>query len=156
MNKSVLAGVIGGIAVATAVGSFALLGSDPEAEDAMAEAADVAAETEVAAEASTLVSQTQPTSQQAVTQTAVVEEVCWDEVVEVPAEPRDDKAIAGTATGAVIGGALAKKLGDDNDLLTAAGAAAGAFAGRRAQREYQENRTETRVERRCGPPGSQP
>jgi uncharacterized protein YcfJ len=72
----------------------------------------------------------------------------------VQAEPRDDKAIAGTAIGAVVGGALAKELGDDSDLVTAAGAAAGAFAGRRAQREYQENQTTTTIERRCAPAGT--
>jgi uncharacterized protein YcfJ len=76
-------------------------------------------------------------------------EECWDEEVEVPAEARDDKAIAGTAAGAVIGGALADRLGDDDDLVTAAGAAAGAFLGRKAQREYQENRTTTETVRRC-------
>jgi uncharacterized protein YcfJ len=63
-------------------------------------------------------------------------------------------AIAGTAAGAVIGGALAKELGDDNDLATAAGAAAGAFFGRRAQRNRQENNTETVIERRCAPVGT--
>lgn len=76
---------------------------------------------------------------------------CWDEVVEVQATPRDKKAIAGTATGALLGGAIAKRLGDDKDLVTAAGAAAGAFAGRKLQREIQENNTTTTVERRCAP-----
>jgi uncharacterized protein YcfJ len=80
-----------------------------------------------------------------------VAEECWDEEVVVEADPRDDKAIAGTAAGAVIGGALADRLGDDDDLVTAAGAAAGAFIGRRAQRKYQENRTTTVIERRCAP-----
>jgi len=82
---------------------------------------------------------------------APVQQECWDEVVEVPAEPRDERAIAGTASGAILGGAIARKLGDDNDLLTAAGAAAGAFAGRRLQRQVQENNTTTTVERRCAP-----
>jgi uncharacterized protein YcfJ len=94
----------------------------------------------------------QPAAQPAV-QAAVAEE-CWDEEVEVPADARDDKAIAGTAAGAVIGGALAKKLGDDSDALTAAGAAAGAFFGRKAQKQYQENKTTTTIERRCAPAGT--
>jgi uncharacterized protein YcfJ len=72
----------------------------------------------------------------------------------VQADPKDDKAIAGTATGAILGGAIAKKLGDDKDLVTAAGAAAGAFAGRRLQRNIQENNTTTTIERRCAPAGT--
>jgi len=81
----------------------------------------------------------------------VVEQRCWDEEVTVQADPKDDKAIAGTAAGAVLGGAIAKRLGDDNDLATAAGAAAGALAGRRIQRRVQENNTTTVIERRCEP-----
>ena len=81
----------------------------------------------------------------------VVEQRCWDEEVVVQADPKDDRAIAGTATGAILGGAIAKRLGDDNDLATAAGAAAGAFAGRRVQRNIQENNTTTVIERRCEP-----
>lgn len=85
----------------------------------------------------------------------VVREECWDEVVEVTSEPRDDKRIAGTAVGALIGGAVAKDLGD-RDLTTAVGAAAGAVIGRRIQGRIQENRAETTtvVERRCAPAGS--
>lgn len=81
----------------------------------------------------------------------VAEQRCWDEEVTVQADPRDDKAVAGTAAGAVLGGAIAKRLGDDNDLATAAGAAAGALAGRRLQRRVQENNTTTVMERRCEP-----
>jgi len=82
-------------------------------------------------------------------QVAVSEPECWDEEVEVQAEPRDEKAIAGTAAGSLIGGALAERLGDDDDLITAAGAAAGAFIGCRAQQEFQENRTTTTTVTRC-------
>ena len=75
------------------------------------------------------------------------------------ADPKDEHRIAGTAIGAVVGGAIGKDLGD-RDLTTAAGAAAGAFIGRKIQGEVQENRadqrTTTTVERRCGPPGSAP
>jgi uncharacterized protein YcfJ len=133
MNKSMVIGVVAGIAVATAggVASYALLGQEGSTDEAS-----------LAAETATVAAQPAP-----------VEE-CWDEEVAVQAEPRDDKAIAGTAIGAVVGGALAKELGDDSDLVTAAGAAAGAFAGRRAQREYQENQTTTTIERRCAPAGT--
>jgi uncharacterized protein YcfJ len=58
----------------------------------------------------------------------------------------------------VIGGAIAKDVGDDKDLVTAAGAAAGALIGRKLQQRVQDNRadqrTTTTVERRCAPAGS--
>jgi uncharacterized protein YcfJ len=138
MNKSMVIGLVAGIAVATAggVASYALLGQNGEPDAAVAE--DTRSAQEVAAAPAR----------------APAQEECWDEEVAVQAAPRDDKAIAGTAIGAVVGGALAKELGDDSDLVTAAGAAAGAYAGRRAQREFQENQTTTTVERRCAPAGT--
>ena len=69
-------------------------------------------------------------------------------------DPKDEHAIAGTATGALLGGALAKKIGGDHDIATVAGAAAGAYLGRRTQREIQENNTTTTIERRCAPVGT--
>ena len=140
MNKSMVIGVVAGIAVATAggVASYALLGQSGEPDAAVSE--ETRSAEEVAATPTRAPAQAQ--------------EECWDEEVTVQAAPRDDKAIAGTAIGAVVGGALGKELGDDNDLVTAAGAAAGAFAGRRAQREFQENQTTTAVERRCAPAGT--
>ena len=69
-------------------------------------------------------------------------EECWDEEVQVTADPKDEHRIAGTAIGAVVGGAIGKDLGD-RDLTTAAGAAAGAFIGRKIQGEVQENRADS-------------
>lgn len=180
MNRSMLIGLVAGIGVATAGGvtAFALFGQSSEL-DAKGSAAVVEEVVEApmvleeqvtpapaaAAPAPKPVAATQrPVAQpvpqpvaQPVAQSApepVVQEECWDEEVVVQVEPKDDKAIAGTAAGAVIGGALAKKLGDDNDLATAAGAAAGGFFGRRAQRNRQENNTETVIEHRCAPAGT--
>lgn len=150
MNKSMMIGVIAGVGIAVAggVAGFTLLGStsQPDATEsellsAEDQAVEVAAHEDVhMADAAT----------GSVAETVVTEE-CWDEEVTVQADPRDEHAIAGTAAGAVIGGALADRLGDDDDLVTAAGAAAGAFLGRKAQREYQENRTTTTTVRRCAP-----
>jgi len=57
-----------------------------------------------------------------------------------------------------VGGAIAKDVGDDKDLVTAAGAAAGALIGRRLQQRMQDNRadqrTTTTTERRCAPAGT--
>lgn len=163
MNKTMLTGIIAGIGIAVAggVAGFTLLG-DSMPVDAP-ETALVADEAVEATTAETNAAPAMPVRQtpsrsvatpQVVAPEATVAEECWDEEVEVQIDPRDDKAIAGTAAGALIGGAVADRLGDDNDLVTAAGAAAGALLGRKAQRQLQENRTETRIERRCAPEGT--
>lgn len=178
MNKSMLAGIVGGVAIATAggVAGYAFF-SQPSAIDesgsavAIGEPVEQPAAVEAPAPAAVARapapapkpapapapaprSQPAPAAQTAAAAPApapVVQEECWDEEVTVQADPKDDKAIAGTAAGAILGGALAKKLGDDSDVATAAGAAAGAFAGRKLQRHIQENNTTTTTERRCRP-----
>ena len=135
MSKSMLMGLVAGIGVATAGG---VLGYQYLGERGADEAEAPAAPTRTAA--------------------APAQE-CWDEQVQVTAAPKDEHRIAGTAIGAVVGGAVGKDLGD-RDITTAAGAAAGALIGRKVQEEIQENnadkRTTTTTERRCGPPGSRP
>jgi uncharacterized protein YcfJ len=144
MNKSMIAGVVAGIGVAMAggVAGFAMLGKQAPEEEQVALAEQAAAKTA-----------TQP--RRATPQP--VKEECWDEEVVTQEAPKDQHAIAGTAIGAVVGGAIGKDVGD-RDLTTAAGAAAGAFIGRRIQQEVQENRaderTVTTTERRCAPVGS--
>jgi uncharacterized protein YcfJ len=75
---------------------------------------------------------------------------CYDVDVESAVAPRDEKKIAGTVIGALVGGAVAKDVGD-RDLTTAAGAAVGAIVGNQAQEKFQDNRTTTTTERRCDP-----
>jgi len=150
MNKMMLTGVIAGVGIAVAGGVVGLTSKNGpvEADEvAVTEGVDGSVAGNVAA---TPAAPRSAPVQAAAPAPEVVEE-CWDEEVVVQTQPRDDKAIAGTAAGALIGGALADRLGDDDDLVTAAGAAAGAFIGRKAQREYQENQTETVIERRCAP-----
>ena len=144
MDKSLIVGVVAGVGIAIAggVAGFTMMGESSDQDRAVDVQADA-----VALDAAPVEAQAQPPVQ--AVQAAPVEE-CWEEEVEVQVDPRDDKAIAGTAAGAVIGGALADRLGDDDDLVTAAGAAAGAFIGRKAQREFQENRTTTEIVTRCG------
>ena len=146
MNKSMLIGVVAGITVATAggVAAYSYLGQDVQTD---AQGSALAME-------ETITESTDSHTAMNIVTAAVAEEECWDEEVTVQADPRDEHAIAGTAAGALIGGALAKKIGDDRDLATAAGAAAGAYLGRRAQREFQENNTTTTIERRCAPVGT--
>ena len=131
MNKSTLIGVVAGIGIATAGGiaAYTFLGTDSEI-------ATPGSATSIPAPAG---------------------EECWDEEVVVENDPVDRHRIAGTAGGAVIGGAIGKDVGD-RDITTAAGAAVGAVIGRRVQREIQENRAEQRttttIERRCAPIGT--
>ena len=158
MNRNILIGVVAGIGIAVAggVAGFTMMGSGADSEGQMMQ--DVAAETSAevpsqaqpaaAAPVAAAPAPAAPAVAAAPAQPEMVEH-CWDEEVEVQAEARDQRAIAGTAAGALIGGAIADRIGDDDDLVTAAGAAAGAFLGRRAQREYQENRTTTEIVRRC-------
>lgn len=171
MNRTMLIGVVAGVGIAVAggVAGFSLLGNSPtEDEQGTAAVDEAGAEATTAAAAPQATPQATPAPVAArapapapapraapAPQPAPEPEVeCWDEEVVVQAEPKDEKKIAGTAAGALIGGALADKLGDDNDALTAAGAAAGALIGRKAQDKFQENRTTTRTERRCAPVGS--
>ena len=64
---------------------------------------------------------------------AGAQEECWDEQVVTVADPTDRHRIAGTAIGAVVGGAVGRDIGD-RDITTAVGAAAGALIGRKANR----------------------
>jgi uncharacterized protein YcfJ len=151
MNKSMLMGLVGGIGLATAGG---VLGYQYLGE----RGADVGAQTEQDV-ASTEAPATRTAAAPAARPTAAPAQECWDEEVQVTADPKDEHRIAGTAIGAVVGGAIGKEI-NDSDFATAAGAAAGALIGRKAQGEFQENREATRtttaVERRCGPAGSAP
>ena len=139
MNKSMLMGVVAGVGVATAGGvlSYQYLGEPRVDEQSEARTAPAAA----------------PRS----TRAAAPTEECWDEEVAVVADPNDKNRIAGTALGAVVGGAIGKDVGD-RDITTAAGAAAGALIGRKIQERIQDNRADTRttttVERRCAPVGT--
>jgi len=162
MNKSMLTGAIAGIGIATAggVAGYTFLGQDAQVDEqgsalVIEEGIEDTSSAAQAPERAVAAAQAAPAPRQAAApEPAPIVEECWEEEVTVQVDPRDDKAIAGTAAGAIIGGAAAKELGDDNDLATAAGAAAGAFFGRRAQRRMQENNTTTTIETRCAPVGT--
>lgn len=71
--------------------------------------------------------------------------------VEVQRNSRDPNRIAGTATGAVIGGLLGNQVGGGNGkkVATVAGAVAGGAVGRNVQGRSQQNNGDRIVERRC-------
>jgi uncharacterized protein YcfJ len=169
MNKSMLVGVVAGIGVATAGGVagyqyFGPAGMPDQGSNLVIEESASGAQqqpapapVEVARATPAPAPRPAPAAAPKPAAPAAPAEECWDEEVTVQEEPKDQHAIAGTAIGAVVGGAIGKDVGD-RDLTTAAGAAAGAFIGRRIQQEVQENRaderTVTTTERRCAPVGS--
>jgi len=77
--------------------------------------------------------------------------VCNDESVTQQVPVKDEKRIAGATIGAVIGGVLGNQVGsgDGKKLATAAGAVAGGYGGSKVQKHIQENNTETVLEERC-------
>jgi uncharacterized protein YcfJ len=142
MNKSMIIGLVVGIGIAATgavVAGYAMRDDAPTTEIS---GVDPSADQVASAPA--------PDTS---TASAAPAEECWDETVEHPVEPKDDKRIAGTAIGAVVGGVVGHQFGGGSGktLATAAGAAAGAYGGRKAQEKYQDGKTYTTTERRCKP-----
>ena len=71
--------------------------------------------------------------------------------VEVQRNSRDPNRIAGTATGAVVGGLLGNQVagGSGKKIATVAGAVAGGAAGRQIQGNSQSRNGDRVVERQC-------
>lgn len=87
-----------------------------------------------------------------VTQTVVTpREQCEDVLVQKQAPVKDEHRVAGTATGAVVGGLLGSTIGGGKGktLATVAGAAAGGYAGNQVQKNMQQKDVVTTTERRC-------
>jgi len=87
----------------------------------------------------------------AITQIAQTEEVCRDVEVVHQKAPRDEHRVAGTATGAVLGGLLGNQVGGGNGkkIATVVGAVAGGIAGNKVQQRTQANDTYTTMESQC-------
>lgn len=129
MNKSMLVGTIFGVTLATAgagIAGFKMMNAGPTE-------AEVLKVTE------------------AYKTTQVPREVCEDRVVTHQKPVQDEKRIAGSAIGAVVGGLLGNQVGGGSGkkLATIAGAAAGGYAGNQVQKSMQEKDTYTTTEREC-------
>jgi uncharacterized protein YcfJ len=76
---------------------------------------------------------------------------CHDEVVTHRKPVKDQNRIAGTAIGAVVGGLLGNQVGGGRGktVATVAGAAAGGYAGNKTQEHMQDGDTYTTTEQRC-------
>jgi uncharacterized protein YcfJ len=129
MNKSMLTGVMIGVAVAAGGAAVAGFGFAGRA-NRYAEVLDVKP-----------VEHTVRTPR----------EECADVAVEKQRPVKDEHQIAGSAIGAVLGGVIGHQIGGGTGktLATAAGAAAGGYAGNRVQKNLQDNDTYTATEQRC-------
>ncbi len=130
MNRSLLAGIVLGAAVAAAAGAIGGYRLFAPAEPAYAEVLEVNEVTEEA---------------------PVSREVCKDVQVTHRKAPRDEHQILGTAAGAVLGGVAGSQIGGGSGkkIATAAGAIAGGVAGKKTQEKIQAGDTYTTTERRC-------
>ena len=129
LNKSMLIGLAGGAAAATAIGGIAgyeVLHHD----NAYAEVVSV---------------------QQIFRDVRLAHKVCGEQPVTREAPVRDQNRLAGTAVGAILGGVLGNQVGNGNGktVATIAGAAAGGYAGNTVQRNMQQSDRQTVMEKRC-------
>lgn len=129
MDRSMIVGVVIGVAVATAGGTIAgynMLRKGP--------------------------TEAQVLSVQEVTRTvSTPREECRDVTVTRQRPVQDEKRIAGTAIGAVVGGVVGSKIGGGSGktLATIAGAAAGGYTGNQVQKNLQQRDTYTETQREC-------
>jgi uncharacterized protein YcfJ len=130
MNNSLLAGLILGGVVITAVGAYASTQMNLNPWQEYAQVVSV---------------------EPAFDNNRIPRQVCNDGTVTQQVPVKDERRIAGTAIGAVIGGVLGNQVGggDGKKLATAAGAVAGGYAGNKVQKRMQEGNTETVAVQGC-------
>lgn len=128
MNKSMIAGTLLGVGVATAGGAISGYQLLKEPDHAV-------------------VLRAVPVTQT----TQIPHEECRDVTVTRQRAVQDQHRIAGKAIGAVIGGALGNQVGGGNGkkAATVVGAVAGGYAGDRVQNNMQKSDTYTTTEQRC-------
>ncbi len=131
MNKSILTGLVAGVALASAVGAiggYRMLSSNPgPAFATVLEIKDV------------------------ISDSTVPREVCEDVVVTRQQPVKDQHQVIGTVAGAILGGVVGNQIGGGSGkkVATVAGAAAGGYAGNKTQENMQANNTYTATERKC-------
>src|SRR6202048_2574546 len=128
MNRSLVTGMVIGVAVAAGAGAVASFKLHREP--------DYAKVLEV-----TPLTKTISTPRQS----------CHDETVTHQVKPRDSHQVLGTVAGAVLGGGIGHQIGGGSgkDIATVAGAAAGGYGGNQIERHVQDKNTYTTTEQRC-------
>jgi uncharacterized protein YcfJ len=129
MNRSLVTGLIIGVAVAAgagAVASFKLRGNESD----YAKVIKVTPLTKII---------------------STPRQSCHDETVTHKVQPRDSNQVIGTVAGAVLGGVIGHQIGGGSgrDIATVAGAAAGGYGGNRIEKHVQDQNTYTTTEPRC-------
>lgn len=130
MNRSLVTGVVIGVAVAAGAGA---IGGYKLFAPAQPEFAEVLGVAEVTKEIQ------------------VPREECRDVQVTHRKPVKDQHQILGTVAGAVLGGVAGSQIGGGSGkkIATAAGAVAGGVAGNKVQEDMQNRDTYTTTERRC-------
>ena len=129
MNKSLVIGLVVGVAVAAgagAIASFKLRGNDSEYATVLKV---------------TPLMKTVNTPRQS----------CHDEQETHQAPPKDANNIIGSVAGAVLGGVIGHQIGGGSgrEIATVAGAAAGGYGGNRLEKHVQDQNTYTTTEQKC-------
>jgi uncharacterized protein YcfJ len=90
-------------------------------------------------------------AKQAMKTVSTPREECRDEIVNQQRAVKDPQQIAGTVTGAVVGGLLGNQIGGGKGkkIATVGGAVAGGYAGNKIQEGMQERDTEQVVHQVC-------
>lgn len=159
MNKQLIIGLCLGGLVATAGGALALRDSSPKVADIVSVKPITAGMEQEYAEVVKVVEVADPDAPQfasvvdvrPLTERGRDEEVCEYVTVTHQAPVKDQNQIAGTATGAVIGGVLGNQVGGGNGkkVATVAGAVVGGIIGKNVQANHQAKQTYQTSERQC-------
>lgn len=159
MNKQLIMGLCVGGLVATAGGALALRDSSPKTADVVSIKPITAAMEQEYAEVVKIVEVADPsgprfavvTGVQPITERGADEEICESVTITHQASPKDEHQIAGTATGAVIGGVLGNQVGGGSGkkVATVAGAVVGGIIGKNVQANHQAKQTYETTERQC-------
>ena len=129
MNKSLVTGLIIGVAVAAGAGAVASY----KLRDKESDYAQVIKVTPLTKTIST------------------PRQSCHDETVTHHVQPKDSNQVIGTVAGAVLGGVIGHQIGGGSgrDIATVAGAAAGGYGGNRIEKHVQDQNTTTTTEPKC-------
>jgi uncharacterized protein YcfJ len=159
MNKQMIIGLCVGGLVATAGGAFALWDSPPKLAEIVSVKPITAAMEQQFAEVTRVVEVAEPGAPRFIqvvdakplTEPGPQQEVCESVVVTHQAPVKDQHQIAGTATGAVVGGVLGNQVGGGNGkkAATVAGAVVGGIIGKKVQESHQAKQTYQTTERQC-------
>lgn len=159
MNKQMIVGLCVGGLLATAGGALALRDSGPKVAEVVSVKPITAGMEQEYAEVVRVAELLDPNAPrfvdvvdvQPVKEPGSDEEVCQNVTVTHKAPVKDQHQIAGTATGAVIGGVLGHQVGGGNGkkVATAAGAVVGGIIGKNVQANHQAKQTYQTTERQC-------